>query len=719
GLSELCIRTSLTPKQEDYLTKINSSAIALLGIINDILDFSKIEAGKLTMEKIPFDLDKVLDSLATVIGVKTAEKGLELLFDRQRDVPSNLVGDPLRLGQILTNLANNAVKFTEEGDIVVKMDVLEKTEEEVTFQFAVTDTGIGMSQEQLGRLFKSFSQADTSTSRKYGGTGLGLVISKQLVEMMNGHIEVESEQGRGTTFKFTAILGIGQEKVNLAEQLSSDLHDLHVLVVDDNPHARDILQSYLQSFSFRCEAVSCAEKALELLKDQSSSDPFQLVMMDFKMPGMDGLTASRHIKTDLGLPLIPQIILVSAYSQSDLADAGEMEWVDNSLSKPVNHSLLFDVVMEGFGHEVTKSLKEQRETESEETELLASIRGAKILLVEDNKINQQVAVEMLEQGELVVEIANNGQEAIDMLSSKNYDCVLMDVQMPVMDGYTATLKLREQEKFRDLPILAMTANATLEDKEKAEKIGMNAHISKPIDRRELYSNLTGWIKPKNRNTFAEKNPNPVSTQGVSAELPSSLPGINLETGLQRVGNKSQFLRKLLIEFFQDHADDVVRIRGAIKEGDLDTAQRLAHTIKGIAGTIGAESMQRQAENLEEEINKGQQDGLTGLIDQLEKVMSPVMKGLSTLASKDTSGDQVINPVSVKDLIKELDQLSTLVENMDPEAEDGMRKLAKALKGKTDPVTLRKASSQISGFDFEAALVTLAELRETLSADSNS
>jgi signal transduction histidine kinase/CheY-like chemotaxis protein len=498
GLSELCLRTSLNPKQQDYLNKVYASAVSLLGIINDILDFSKIEAGKLNMESIAFDLEQVLDNLATVVSVKTEEKGLELLFDCAPDVPAGLIGDPLRLGQVLTNLANNAVKFTEKGDIVIAVRVAERRRESVTLRFTVRDTGIGMTEEQVGRLFQSFSQADTSITRKYGGTGLGLAISKQLVEMMDGRIWVESKPDEGSTFSFDVVLGVGEERSSLQSRLTADLENLHVLVVDDNSHAREILTGYLQQLGFRVVVVASAEQALILLEEQGSEDPFLLVMMDLHMPGMDGLTATRHIKTELGLGIVPRVILVTAHNPTEVEEFGDVTLLDNILSKPINPSLLFDVVMEAFGHEVTHAAKARRGSRHLDLEALRPIQGASLLLVEDNLINQQVATELLEQARFVVDIACNGREALDKLEHNKYDCVLMDVQMPVMDGYEATRRIRRREQFRDLPVLAMTANATLEDREAAEAAGMNGHIAKPIDPRELFSNLLQWVAPGDR-----------------------------------------------------------------------------------------------------------------------------------------------------------------------------------------------------------------------------
>jgi CheY-like chemotaxis protein len=718
GLTDLCLRTDLNPKQEDYLHKVHSSAVSLLGIINDILDFSKIEAGKLDMESIPFDLDQVLDNLATVIGVKTEEKGLELLFSQAEDVPSRLVGDPLRVGQVLTNLANNAVKFTEEGDIVVAIDLVKRQDEQVTLRFAVQDTGIGMTQEQVGKLFQSFSQADSSTTRKYGGTGLGLAISKQLVEMMDGRIWVESEPGVGSTFAFEVVLGVGEERESLVSQLTADLKDLHVLLVDDNPHANEILKNYLEQFAFRVEAVSSGERALDVLKDQAESDPFKLVMMDFRMPGMDGLTASRYIKVDLGLHYVPRVILVTAHHQSEVEEAGDISFVDNILSKPVNPSLIFDVVMETFGHEVTGAARRRRGEHRDHAKNLRSIQGARILLVEDNLINQQVATELLEQARFAVDIANNGQEALDRLTEAEYDCVLMDVQMPVMDGYTATRRIREQAQFSDLPVLAMTANALAKDREDAEKAGMNDHIAKPIDPKELFTALEKWIEPGERELPSDLKSVSADEGQLADDLPRELPGLNLVTGLQRVGGNRKLFRKLLVEFRQDHGEDITAIREALAGGEAERAQRLAHTIKGVAATIGAGKLNARALELEAAIKEGSEDSYEALITGLEEVMTPVIQGLASLTDAG-SGAQAGVAADPARIVPLMDELAVLIEGMDPGAEAKAVALQHHLEGTAARGLAAALTAQVAGFEFDEAEATLQRLRQAVAAAGDS
>jgi polar amino acid transport system substrate-binding protein len=518
GMAHLALKTDLSPKQRDYLKKIQSSANALLGIINDILDFSKIEAGKMDIETVDFNLEDVMDNLANLVTVKAQEKeDLEVLFNTNWEVPRFLVGDPLRLGQVLINLSNNAVKFTDSGEIVVSTELLKRNEDRVTLKFSVTDTGIGLTEEQAGKLFQSFTQADTSTTRKYGGTGLGLAISKKLVNMMSGEIWVESEYGQGTTFNFTASFGLGKERAKKRFVTSTDLRGTKALVVDDNTTSRKILKDMLESFTFKVTVAASGAEGISELESAPQDQPFELVVMDWKMPEMDGIQAAERIKSHPGLIKIPAIILVTAYGREEVMQQAEQVGLDGFLLKPVSPSLLFDASMQAFGQDIPEESRVSRRGQKE-ARALKQIQGAHVLLVEDNEINQQVAKEILEGAGLNVSLAGNGQEAIDAINKNEYDAVLMDVQMPVMDGYTATRKIREWEtevrgqKTEDrkggsefspqpsaLPIIAMTAHAMAGDADKSIAAGMSDHVTKPIDPDQLFGTLKKWIQPgKNR-----------------------------------------------------------------------------------------------------------------------------------------------------------------------------------------------------------------------------
>lgn len=709
GLSDLCLKTDLSPKQHDYLEKIHGSAHSLLGIINDILDFSKIEAGKLDIEEIPFELDKTLNNLATLVSVKTQEKGIELLFSRDADLPINLIGDPLRLGQVLTNLTNNAVKFTDEGEIIVSISLKELGTDRCTITFRVKDSGIGMTEEQRSRLFQSFSQADTSTTRKYGGTGLGLAISKQLVELMGGEIWVESESGVGSTFAFTAQFGIAELTQKEPLMPTPDLRGMRVLVVDDNENARLILGDYLRQFSFEVEEAKSGDDALDLLLSSGAS--FDLIMLDYMMPGLNGIQTAQKIRESESEV---KIILVSALNQDEYMDEPGFELLDSYLSKPTNPSLLFDVIMEVFGKKEAVARKVSTHQDNIDYPALNSLQGASILLVEDNKINQQVATELLEQAGFTVDIANHGEESLEMIKATNYDCVLMDVQMPIMDGYTATGQIREIERFADLPILAMTANALAEDRERAIEAGMNDHITKPISPEVLFSTLIKWIDPQSTEKRTE-TPKSAPVQSLQDdELPTELPGIDIQRGIALVGGNEILFAKLLREFLIDHEDDIAKMKHAADHEDYEKGQRLAHTLKGLGGTIGAVRLSRVSEELETAFKEKSADALDSSLPEFNFAMTEILTGLEQSFSGESIQDKTESDFETADIFKSVEQLEKMLEEMDPEAEE----LAIRLKQKTgkSPNLKRVASKlvkQVGGFEFEEAQGTLDSLKNKL------
>jgi PAS domain S-box-containing protein len=603
GMAHLALKTDLTAKQYDYLKKVDISAKSLLGIINDILDFSKIEAGKMDMESVDFQLEDTLDNISTLVGIKTQEKGLELLFKTDPSVPTALVGDPLRLGQILINLSNNAVKFTDTGEIVVSTELVKKDKAQIALKFSVRDSGIGMNAEQAAKLFQPFAQADSSTTRKYGGTGLGLTISKRLAEMMGGEIWVESEPGQGSTFSFTANLGLGKEKAKKQYKPASELRGMKVLVVDDNATSRSIFQKMLESFSFEVSVAASGEEGITELEAADEDKPFELVIMDWKMPGMDGIEASKRIKNHIDLSKIPPIILVTAYGREEvMQQAGDLG-LEGFLLKPVNASMLFDAIMQAFGEAVPETSRVAQKHE-QEAEALKHIRGAHVLLVEDNEINQQVAKEILESAGLNVTLAADGQEGVNAIKESNYDVVLMDIQMPVMDGLTATREIRKDNRFKELPIIAMTAHAMAGDENKSLEAGMNGHVTKPIDPGQLFSTLQKWIKPGDKRAQVEQVEAPVkqteSDKAVPAEdeLPESLSGFDLADGLKRLQGNKKLYRKLLLSFATDYSTVANEIREVLDAEDFDQAHSLVHNLKGLAGNLAATELQAAAVNLE-------------------------------------------------------------------------------------------------------------------------
>ncbi len=481
GMSHLALQTKLNEKQYNYIDKVNRSAESLLGIINDILDFSKIEAGKLEMEIIDFRLEDVMDTLLSLVGFKAEDQGLELLFDIDTNVPTALNGDPLRLGQLLTNLSNNAIKFTEPGgEVIISTQLKEEDETGVLLQFSVRDSGIGMTPEQQQKLFIPFSQADSSTTRKFGGTGLGLTISRQLAEMMGGKIWCESQINVGSTFYFTVELLKQAVQPKMLGCDIDDLKSMKILVVDDNQSSCEILTHLLTSFSFETHHCKSGKSAIEQLLSADNKKPYDLLIMDWRMPSMDGIETTRIIQNELNITNMPTVIMISAYSHLELLKSARDIKLSGHLIKPVTPSALFNAVISSMGYEPRKTSR--LNVISEETShAIAKLRGAKVLLVEDNEINMELANELLSNNGIMVELAYDGQEALNLINKNRFDLVLMDCQMPVMDGYETTRKIRADERLRDIPVLAMTANAMTGDKRKALEAGMNDHIAKPIN----------------------------------------------------------------------------------------------------------------------------------------------------------------------------------------------------------------------------------------------
>ena len=707
GMTHLALKTELSPKQEDYLTKVKSAAQSLLGIINDILDFSKIEAGKLDIEKTDFRLEDVLDNLSTIVGQKAHDQNIEFLIAAQHDIPPNLVGDSLRLGQILINLVNNAVKFTERGEVLVTVASEEQLADRVKLRFSVRDSGIGMTPEQSARLFQAFSQADTSTTRKYGGTGLGLSISKRLVEMMEGNIWAESEPGVGSTFHFNAWFGIrtGEKE----KRFIPDLAGVRALVVDDNAQACEILTDALRVFALRAESVSSGEDAVREIATADSHDPYRLVLMDWHMPGMDGLEASRIVKRDDRLQHIPKIVMVTAFGREDIRVKAEEIGIDSYLLKPVNSSLLYDILVDLFG---VAGLEEHRSRARKDDADVHDATGIRILLVEDNEMNQQVATELLESAGAIVTLANHGGEAVKILTEGDqpppFDVVFMDLQMPEVDGITATKLLRRDPRLQKFPIIAMTAHALVEERQRCLDAGMNDHVSKPIDPDALFSTLLRWAKPRPKQTTETQAP-PTKT-GDDVTLPE-IAGIHMIDGLKRVAGNKRLYRDLLMQFAAKQGNAAAEISAAITSGDVKLAERIAHTVKGVAGNIGITEVQSAAQRLERAIRE-QSDSVPSLLDELAASFSTQVDAIrrALRESAPTMPQETRNsPFNGELASGAITRLRTLLDASDGAAEEAFHSLQAAVGGAVEKSELDVLRAFINDFDFEAALVKLDEI----------
>ena len=666
GMSHLVLKTDLSSKQHDYIKKIDNGAKSLLGIINDILDFSKIEAGKLDMEAVEFNITETLTNVANMVTVKAQEKeDLEVLFRLDPKVPHFLVGDPLRLSQILINLGNNAVKFTDQGEIVLNCKMLEQRGENIFMQFSVEDSGIGMTAEQKSRLFQAFSQADTSTTRKYGGTGLGLTISKRLVGMMDGEIWVESEPGKGSEFIFTALLGVGEGKEDEPLAVTDDLKKLPILVIDDSLPSRQILEEMLQSLSFEVDAVPSGAEGIERIRQAEQSQPCRLVLTDWKMPGMDGIETALKIRGMTDLAQQPKIVLVTACAQDEALEQVQKNRLDGLLVKPVSPSSLFDAIMQAFGKGEDRRMAKTSQA-NKEADMARPIRGARILLVEDNEINQQIADEILTGAGLRVSIANNGKEAVQAVTEGAFDAVLMDIQMPVMDGYIATREIRKDDRFKDLPVIAMTASAMVQDRENAIEAGMNDHVSKPIDIDELFSTLLKWVHPREGEMPDDSAP-VLEKKSKDDEIPE-LEGIDTKSGIARVGGNKKLYRKILIKFYTDYSEATTEILDAIGQNDQELARRLAHTVKGVSGNIGAGDLQEIAGQLESAITDGETDHARSLIPSFETRLKAIMLSLEKNVAGQANGKAPENEGkkgSREELIAFMDKLGPLIAKRKP------------------------------------------------------
>ena len=624
GLSHLCLQTAMSGKQQDYLQKINGSAKSLLGIINDILDVSKIEAGKMEIDQTNFNLEEVMGNLATIVGNRAQEKKVEFLMQTASDVPNQLIGDPLRLSQVLINLAGNAVKFTQQGEVMVSVTLAREMSDGVILRFSVKDTGIGMSQNEIDKLFRPFTQADTSITRKFGGTGLGLTISKRLVEMMGGRIWVESSPGVGSNFIFIARFQKAEKQQERLEALN-DLHGLRVLAVDHSKNGLQILKGYLESFTLEVATADNTEDALNLVrKSNEERKPFGLVVIDCKLPEMNGVEVAKKLREITFLSFRPKVLLITSNDPDDLMQQMDSQLVDGMLAKPFQQSKLLDAVTKVSGRGVLSSGKFKIISEQLNPELISLIQGAHLLLVEDNEINRQVAQEMLEGFGIDVTTAQDGEEAIALLKDEQFDGVLMDMQMPVMDGVTATRAIRKNPHNQKLPIIALTANVMVSEQKKFLDAGITDYIGKPIDPDHLVATLAKWIRPVRS---MGSIPAHQTLKDLATEPLPDLPGISVSESIRRIGGNVALYYSLLDKFRLRERDATAKIRQALAADDRETAERLAHTLRGITGTLGAKDLQELAASLENSIRNGESGEIDPLLARIERELAAFVGGI--------------------------------------------------------------------------------------------
>ena len=744
--TDLALSEDVPPKIAHYLEIIQSSAYSLLGIINDILDFSKIEAGKFELKERTFRLNEVFDRVMEIFVTKAAEKGIELLVDIDTETPKTIKGDPLRLQQILTNLISNAIKFTETGGVIL-LKVREDPKptdgasaDEVVLAFSVKDTGTGIAPEYLDLLFDPFSQADTSSTRKYEGTGLGLSICKQLVTMMGGDIGVETELGKGSTFFFTIRLRQPADTPVATLVVPPDIQGLNVLVVDDLLDSRTIMRKMLVSLGFRVESLSSGPEALSRLKDNLlRNNPIELIMMDWKMPEMDGIEVSKTIRQELKLTM--PIIMMTAFGGQEQRIQAEEAGINGFLTKPIYPSTLFDAIMDGFGKAGVKEAGRKKSFTTRASIYRKPLKGIRILVAEDNPTNQQVAQAILEGAGIAVTIVNNGEAAVEAVRSSDFDAVLMDIQMPRMNGYKATRLIRQLPKGPSIPIIAMTAHAMKGDEEKCLDAGMDGYISKPVNQDRLFHTLWRLLRTREQlpalGDAEEENPVPTDPQAdlaalpadepgeadgmpldIVSGLPARLPGIDIAGTLEALNLDGPTLTRILIGFRSDNRDTLEQIRQAYTGRDPEKLFQLAHGLKGSAANIGAERLHKAAHALEAASRKdfptdARPSALESMIAAVASALGQVLESIQLL-EEPGAGDVVTRVpaepgLPIDDLLA---RLAEAIERSDPqdimEILPAVRRQA-AQCGPADAFSIKTLEEQIRRYDYDQALETIRKI----------
>ncbi|MBF0345067.1 MAG: response regulator [Nitrospirae bacterium] len=713
GLGRLILQTGLSAQQRDYINKIQSSTNSLLFLINDLLDLSKIEAGRLDLDIVDFDLNSILDNIVNMLTLKAEEKGIELMLSIDKDVPFLLTGDPLRMTQVITNLLSNAIKFTEQGEIILAIKVIEIDDKEVTLGFSVKDTGVGIKPDVIPNLFRPFSQADSSTTRRYGGTGLGLSICKKLIGLMNGEINVISEYGKGSEFTFT-LKTIYRQPISANYLIPPDLIGMRVMVVDDNASTRDIFKDILEGFTMDVTAVDCGMAAIEQLKcacEMPMEQQYKLLLIDLKMPGMDGLETTRYILSDPKITNQPVIIMVTAHSNEDVRQRSREIGIRFFLTKPIKKSMLFNTIIEAFGKN-TRHQAKRYENGNPESKRLSTIKGARLLLVEDHYINQQVAFEVLTDAGFVVELASNGLEAVHAVETKEYNAVLMDIQMPQMDGLEATRKIRESISMEELPIIAMTAHVMKEEQDKCYAAGMNDHVSKPVDIKDLCNTLLRWIQPSALDVH-EAEPVPYRPEEGLPE--DNLPGIDMVSGLRRLGGNKKLLQKVIIDFKNANTCILDDIEAALQKRDYKSASNLVHGLKGMAGNISAMELFGVIKELEGLLKKEDSGEIPGCLKRMTRELHIVFESASTLEMLVVEGNSVKanTSVEVSELNAVISQLQRLLQHNSLQVKNYFAKNRSFLISASSEKQIDELDSRINKLDFKGAMLILKGIANSL------
>ncbi len=727
GMVGLALNKKLSPKLREYLLTVRSSAESLLAIINDILDFSKIEAGKIHIEHVGFQLHQLFDKLADLFSDQAASRNIELVIGVEPGIPGALRGDPLRLEQVFINLLGNAIKFTDKGEIFVHATIDSETSEKVRILFSITDTGVGIREEQYSTLFDPFTQADGSTTREYGGTGLGLSICRRLVNLHGGEIWVDSKPGQGTTVYFTAEFSKQPEEREIRYLVPATIRGLKGLVIDDNATARCITTKMLESFHFGVDVVSSCEEANRIV--QGDLNRYDFVLVDWRMPETDGIECVRNLRKLEGAADVPVIMMTAFGGDREITLAREVG-VDYFLTKPVKQSLLFDTIMDIFNHpEAMHAGLDEREESIRSLVDSDHLAGVRILLAEDNRINQNVARELLESVGVIVEVANNGEEAVHILQDRGdeFDGVLMDVQMPVMDGYEATRAIRENPVLSDLPVIAVTAHAMQGDRDKCLQSGMNDYVAKPITPELLFSVLTRWTRPEHVDAVRKGGLSNLTRTGGMTELPESLPGIHVISGVSRMaGNLNSYIR--MLQDLHCFGKEVVAKLPDLIDTDLAGAAREIHTLKGTAANLSAHHLQDVSLKLELEIKELIAQEETGSVpeccvhdDYLETIddalvqLGKSMRELEEVCGSALSGGTNFpaEDVSLEELLAVLDELQQMTEEFDPMADEYWQEKKEMFAGQGVDEETARMENHLRNYNFERVAEFLRRIRRQI------
>jgi two-component system sensor histidine kinase/response regulator len=711
GMNYLLKKTALSEKQADYVHKVETSAKNLLRIIDDILDFSKIEAGKLTLESTHLYLEELVSDVADAVNVKLQKKNnVELVTHIDPNIPPVILGDSVRLRQVLLNLTDNAAKFTEEGEVHLFAKMVTKLPYGIIIRFAVKDSGIGMTDEQVNKLFQPFQQADLSTTRKFGGTGLGLAICKKIVEMMDGELTVTSEDGVGSEFSFNAFFSLSNEEANSITKVES-IAGMRALLVDDSDSARIVLEEMLTSFGFEVMMTDNAKEAIEIFeKENEANRPLSLLVVDWRMPGMDGLQLVAELRKKEG-QAVPSVLMVTAFGVDTVRQAAKEKLIDGFLLKPINPSILYDTI-NSILHLGEKRVLDKSKDINVIENYRAALINSRVLLVEDNDINLELAIELLRDVGIEPDFARNGREGWEKVKENTYDCVLMDIQMPEMDGLTATRKIREEERFNKLPILAMTAHAMKGEREKSLSAGMNDHITKPIDPHILYNALIKYIKGEaTANSvaeFAEKNAT------ADGDAPFQIEGVDVVNGLKRVAGKQELYFKLLKTFVDNYTGVTMKAQKMVVEKNVPELATMLHTIAGVAGNIGITELYELAHPISSELKNVSQEAnptlnsanlqkTIAVFTKLEKQLPIIEKFVKANAKIAAATSEV----SDDELNERLAALAKAIEDNDMQAgdlcEEMIAKFTLTEEMKSKLTGIQKALNE---FEFDAALEIL-------------